>query len=94
MSHSHIIHLTEEFADPKPKQLQETQSASIHNIYVERTLGLTDSLICCAPNANMGFIDGKVRGKLNKVIEWLDSKDAASQRQMLKSAIPLGMKTV
>ena len=92
MSPSHIIHLTEEFADPKPKQLQE--SAPIHNIYVERTLGLTDSLICHAPNANMGFVDGKVRGKLNKVIEWLDSKDAASQRQMLKSAILLGMKTV
>ena len=78
-------YVTGEFSNPTEKQLSETQSAPIHNMQAERTLGMTDSLIHRAPNSTMGFVDGKVRGKLNQVMHWLDSKDPASQRDILKS---------
>ena len=46
----------------------------------EQILGLTDHQCRRAPNATIGFIDGKVKAKKNKTLKSLDSKDEHEQK--------------
>ena len=48
-------------------------SAPAHNMFTEQTLGLADHHFRTAPNVTIGFIDGKVKTKINKTLKWLES---------------------
>lgn len=63
------------FSAPSYVLMDQASSAPVHNIWAERSLGMTDSQYHRAPNATTGFVDGKVRAKTNKTLEWLEKKD-------------------
>lgn len=52
-------------SNPIPDQLTQTKSAPIYIIMAEQIFGLTDHQCRRAPNATIGFIDGKVKAKKN-----------------------------
>ena len=52
--------------------LAATQSARPNTINVERCLGMVQQLWARAPTATMGFIDAKVKAKMNRTVGWLD----------------------
>ena len=41
------------------QKIVRSQAAPLHNMLSEQTLGLVDYHVQHAPNANIGFIDGK-----------------------------------
>ncbi|XP_059143851.1 uncharacterized protein LOC131931164 [Physella acuta] len=77
-------------SDPSDEMLEATKSAPPHNIHCERILGMADFLIRRAPNATIGFVDCKVKAKLNKTMEWLDAKSINEQNQLIDFAITEG----
>ena len=46
---------------PRKEILVRIQAAPLHNMLSEQTLGLVDYHVHHAPNANIGFIDGKAK---------------------------------
>ena len=68
---------------PMPALLQQTKSAETHNIASEETLGLTDYQFHRAPNATVGFVDGKVNVKRNKTIAWLSKMSYKEQNILM-----------
>ena len=74
-------------SNPTPEQYQQSKSAPPHNIYAEQTLGLTDHHFRRAPNATVGFIDGKVKSKKNKTMMWINEKSSEKQQQIITFAI-------
>ena len=67
--------------------VMKVSSAPTHNMASERALGCLDKMMRRAPVATSGFLDGKVRSKLNKSTQWLDSKPPDSQEQIVSFAI-------
>ena len=61
--------------------------STIHNIFSEETLGLTDHQFSRAPNASIGFIDGKVKARKNHTLSWLDLKPLEEQQHIISFAI-------
>ena len=53
--------------------VHQIYSAPAHNMFTEQTLGLADHHFRTAPNVTTGFIDGKVKTKINKTLKWLES---------------------
>ena len=51
-----------ELATLSPSKFYQSKSAPVHNMFAEQTLGLADHQLRRAPNAKIGFIDGKVKG--------------------------------
>ena len=49
-------------------------SAPAHNMFAEKTLGLADYHFRNAHNVKIGFVDAKVKPKINKMLPWLCSK--------------------
>ena len=76
-----------ELSLPTDQMLAQTKSAPTHNIFAEQTLGLTDHLYRRAPNATVGFIDGKVKSKKNKTLQWLEEQSETEQERLIKFAI-------
>ena len=74
-------------SSPTPTMMEVTTSAPVYNIASERILGLTYSQYRRAPNATIGFIDGKVKAKKNKTLEWLTSKSTEEQNQLVSFTI-------
>ena len=74
-------------SSPTSTMMEVTRSAPVHNIASERILGLADSQYRRAPNATIGFIDGKVKAKKNKTLEWLTSKSTEEQNQLVSFTI-------
>ena len=68
---------------PSAIMIEQTDCAPLHNIFAEQTLGLTDHQFRRAPNAIVGFIDGKVRCKKNHTLSWLESKLSEEQEQIV-----------
>ena len=58
---------------------RQSKSAPVHNMFAEQTLGLADHQLRRAPNAKIGFIDGKVKAMKNKTMSWLSSKSSTEQ---------------
>ena len=56
-----------ELATLSPSKCYQSKSAPVHNMFAEQTLGLADQL-WRAPNAKIGFIDGKVKAMKNKTM--------------------------
>ena len=58
-------------ANIPPAIAAQTLSAPAHNMFAEQTLGLADHLMRKAPNITIRFVDGKVKSKINKTLDWL-----------------------
>ena len=71
-------------------QKEMCSSAAPHNIWAERTLGMTTALWKRAPNASLEFLESKVKVRENKTLEWLDGKEAQEQQQIIKWASKQG----
>jgi len=69
------------------EMLIQTKSAPIHNMFSEETLGLTDHQFRRAPNASIGFIDGKVKARKNHTLSWLDLKPLEEQQHIISFAV-------
>ena len=54
--------------------LVRIQAAPLHTMLSEQTLGLVDYHVHHAPNANIGFIDGKAKVQKNQTLSWLQGK--------------------
>ena len=80
-------YLVGELSAPTDDMIQKTKSAPVHNIVSERVLGMTDHQYHRAPNATMGFIDGKVRSAKNKTLDWLNSKSSEEQERIITFSI-------
>ena len=76
-----------ELYQPTEEMLSRTENAPLHNMFSERTLGLTDYLARRAPNARVGFLNGKVRGLLNNTLEWLDGHNSSTQSRIVQFSI-------
>ena len=74
-----------DLATPSVAQLEK--SAPTHNIFAEQTLGLTDHQFHRAPNATIGFIDGKVKSRKNKTLEWLGNKSESEQDTIISFSV-------
>ncbi|KAK6980293.1 Transmembrane protein [Biomphalaria glabrata] len=77
-------------SNPTEKILKDTLSAPANNMHAERALGMTDILIRKAPNATIGYLDSKVKAKLNHTLEWIESKPEDIQRKLIQFSITRG----
>jgi hypothetical protein len=80
-------YLSGELSSSTADMLRITKSAPLHNIYSEQVLGMTDHQYHRAPNATMGFIDGKVRAAKNKTLAWLNTKSPEEQDRLISFSV-------
>ena len=59
-------------------------AAPAHNMFAEKTLGLADYHFRNAHNVKIGFVDAKVKSKINKTLPWLCSKPHDEQEKIIK----------
>lgn len=85
-------YLTGALSAPSEDMLAVAASAPVHNMYAERTLGMMDALWRRAPNANLAFIDGKVKAIQNNTLEWLEDFSVDEQTSLIKFAVHHGAK--
>ena len=76
---------------PTPMASQ-TLSAPAHNMFAEKILGLADYHFSNAHNVKVGFVDAKVKSKMNKTLPWLCSKPHNEQERIIKFCIGQGSK--
>ena len=70
-----------------PSIARQTLSAPVHNMFAEHTLGLADYLFRKATTMKVGFLDSKVKSKLNKTLLWLCSLPLEEQHRMVTFCI-------
>ena len=70
-----------------PSIARQTLSAPVHNMFAEHTLGLADYLFRKATSMKVGFLDSKVKSKLNKTLLWLCSFPLEEQHRMVTFCI-------
>ncbi|ESO05761.1 hypothetical protein HELRODRAFT_191378 [Helobdella robusta] len=80
-------YLTRELSNPTPQMIADTSSASPHNIHAERTFALSDFFIRKSPCATIGFVNAKVKAKMNHTMDCLDAKSEQKQNKIIKFAI-------
>ena len=75
--------------DPEPSAhiKQKAVCAPTHYMASERALGCLDKMFHCAPVVTDGFLNGKVRSKLNKYTQWLESQEPSVQDSIISFAI-------
>ena len=56
-----------------PSIAGQTLSAPVHSMFAEHTLGLADYLFRRATSMKVGFLDNKVKRKIDKILLWLCS---------------------
>ncbi|XP_065655755.1 uncharacterized protein LOC136081745 [Hydra vulgaris] len=83
-------YLTGNLSNATPEILQSASSAPVHNMHSERVLGMVDSQNKRAPNATTGFLDSKVKSKINKTMDWLLEKSEVKQKAIIMFAITQG----
>ncbi|KAK0065935.1 Protein bric-a-brac 2 [Biomphalaria pfeifferi] len=66
------------------ESMQAASSAPAQNIWAERTLGLFDAMARKAPNAEITYLDGKAKAKVNKSLNWFYSKSITEQDNIVK----------
>ena len=62
-------------------------SAPANNIWAERTLGMIDFLTPRTPNAEISFLNGKTKFKVNKSLDWLCNYTKKEQEKIVKFCI-------
>ena len=50
--------------------MAQAKSDPVHSMFSEQTFALADHQFRKSPNSKVGFIDGKVKAKKNKTLEW------------------------
>ena len=70
-----------------PSIARQTLSAPVHNMFAKHTLGLADYLFRKATSMKVGFLDSKVKSKLNKTLLWLCSLPLEEQHRMVTFCI-------
>ena len=75
-----LAHLTPSIAD-------QTLSAPVHNMFAEHTLELADYLFRKATSTKVGFLDSKVKSKINKTLLWSCYHPPDEQDKMVKFCI-------
>ena len=66
----------------------QTLSAPAHNMFAEKTLGLADHHLRRSQNAKIGFVDGKVKTRINRTLAWLSNKTKQEQDKIAQFIIP------
>ncbi|GFR74380.1 hypothetical protein ElyMa_002161200, partial [Elysia marginata] len=75
------------FANPTEDMKSKASSAPTHNMSSERALGCLDRMWRQAPNATMGFLNGKLKGKLNDTLGWLEAKPSFESDKLIQFVI-------
>lgn len=73
-----------EFAQPTEEMKTKAASAPTHNMGSKQALGCLDRMWRQAPNATMGFLNGKLKGKLNNTLSWLEAKSSTERDNLLR----------
>ena len=76
-----------ELSDPTPKQLADAASAPVHNMHAERDLGMMDALRKRAPNADVSFLEAKVKCKQNKTLVWIELKEEDERMKLIEFCV-------
>ena len=71
---------------PTPMASQ-TLSALAHHTFAVKTIGLADYQFRNAHNVKIGFVDAKVKSKINKTLPWLCSKPHNEQEKIITFCI-------
>ena len=71
-----------------PSNALQTLSAPVHNMFAEKTLGLADHHLRRSQNAKIGFVDGKVKTRINRTLAWLSNKTKQEQDKIVQFSIP------
>ena len=79
-----------DLSNPTPQMIEQAQSAPSDNMASERALAMTDSNWRRAPNATAGFINGKIKCRLNRTLEWLEEHPDC--QALLRFAVKEGYK--
>ena len=56
-----------------------------HNMFAEKTLGLANYHFRNAYNVKIGFVDAKVKSKINETLPWLCSKPHNEQEHLYRT---------
>ncbi|XP_065662136.1 uncharacterized protein LOC136084869 [Hydra vulgaris] len=83
-------YLTGELSTPSQFMQDKAVSAPINNIWAEKTLGMIDFFTRRAPNAEISFLDGKTKVKVNKSLDWLCNNTKKEQEKIVKFCISRG----
>ena len=67
-----------------PSIVLQASSTPVHNMFDEHTLGLADYLYKKASNITVGFLDGKVKCKINGTMQWLCAHSLNEQENIVK----------
>ena len=80
-------YLSGALSNPSRDVINSTLEAPVHNMHSERALGMFDALSKRAHNATTGFLDGKVKCKINKTFNWLMQLNLSKQKDIITFAI-------
>nr|XP_047141371.1 uncharacterized protein LOC124816287 [Hydra vulgaris] len=80
-------YLTGNLSNPSKEMIKTTLSAPTHTMEAERILGMLDFFLRRAPNATFGFLDSKIKARVNKALTWLDEKTLPEQEDLIQFVI-------
>ena len=80
------------FASLPPSNAFQTLSAPAHNMFAEKTLGLADHHLRISQNTKIGFVDGKVKTRIDRTLTWLSNKTKQEQDKIVQFSIPQASK--
>nr|XP_047139033.1 uncharacterized protein LOC105845882 [Hydra vulgaris] len=83
-------YLTGNLPNPSKEMIKTTLSAPPHTMEAERILGMLDFFLRRAPNATFGFLDSKIKARVNKTLTWLDEKTLPEQKDLIQFVIRRG----
>ena len=86
MSQLHV-YVEGTLAHLSPSIVHQASSAPVHNMFAEHTLGLADYPYRKASNIKVGFLDGKVKCKINGTMQWLCAHSLNEQENIDKFCI-------
>ncbi|XP_065656108.1 uncharacterized protein LOC136081818 [Hydra vulgaris] len=83
-------YLTGELSTPTQFMQDKAVSAPVNNIWAEKTFSMIDFIDCSEPNAEISFLDGKTKVKVNKSLDWLCNDTKKQQEKIVKFCISRG----
>ncbi|XP_047128175.1 uncharacterized protein LOC124808962 [Hydra vulgaris] len=86
-------YLTGSLSNPSKEMIKTTLSAPPHTMEAERILGMLVFFLRCAPNATFGFLDSKIKARVNKTLIWPDEKTLTEQENLIQFATRRGALT-
>ena len=72
-----------------PDVLEATKSATPHNVWAERVLGMCSAIHDRTNQASSVYIETKIQCATNKTLEWLNSKDIEEQSKLVTFAVKM-----